>query len=167
MKKVSALISIAALSLVLMCCGKNSSTSKSFDQCKINGLSLINASANDTDNGKVIGEFSPVPQKITLNLSQLSTSQVMFLPKFEPEDCASEIDGTVEFVGSNSADITKSRKPLALSGIVKTNIFGHVTYISPRLDPGARKYEVTPRFLKDSKMQSGEKLKFDLEVIEK
>jgi hypothetical protein len=163
MKKLSALIFTAAFALVLTAC--ENPASKSFNQCKINGLSLINAGKDETLKDTVIEEYSPVPPKITLNLSRLPTPQVMFLVKSEPEDCAYAVKGTVEFVGSNKAEISNSGKPLNLNGLVRTNIFGTVQYISMPIEAGKRRYEVFPRFFKDGKLMNGEKLEFDLETV--
>lgn len=89
----------------------------------------------------------------------------MFLVKSEPESCAYAVKGEVEFIGSNKADISKSGKPLPLTGIARTNIFGTVQYLSPSIDAGKPRYEVFPQFFRDGKFENGEKLEFDLEIV--
>jgi hypothetical protein len=165
MKKIFILFSIICLILILMCC--KSSSSKSFNQCKVQSLSLINAEDNKELNGKIIKEYLPIPQKITLSFSELPTRKVMFLTNFAPEDCANSLKGEVNFVGDHKADLSKTEKPLTLFGFAKTDIFGKVNYVSGSLDLGLRKYELIPQYFKDSKIQEGEKLQFELEVIEK
>lgn len=163
MKRTLALFFV--ISLISIFSGCPNKASKSFDQCRIKGLTLINAEPDKELNGKIIKEYSPVPEKITLRLGELPTRRVMFLMNFAPEECAASIDGTVEFAPGNKSGLSKPAKPFVLLGFARTDILGNVSYTAGEMEPGSSNYELIPRFLKGGKKEDGEKLRLELEVI--
>ena len=62
--------------------------------------------------------------------------------------------------------ITKKAKPFVLLGFSRSSIVGNVKYTAGIMETGVLKFELTPRFVNDSRRRDGEKLQFELEVTE-
>lgn len=119
--KFPILILIITLTLYFVSCQNGSS--KVFTQCKVKSLTLINAKNGDPLNGTIIQEYYPIPEKLTLNLKELRTNQVLFLMHFEPDNCARSIKGSIDFLSSKGT-INQEAPPFTLLGMIKTNIWG-------------------------------------------